>query len=259
MTEIVVFMNHKGGVGKTTSAVNIAVGIHLLGKRVLMIDIDPQANLTMHLLGDPGDSYPTIYGALRSKYPLPILSIKPGLDIVISTLDLASAEMELQNETGREYLLLELLDPFINDYDYVFIDCPPSLGILTVNALAASTRIIIPVESSAFSFKGMTRLFDVIAKVKFRLNKKLKSHKVLITKFDSRKSIQKQIMEHIQSQKLSEVFKTVIRLNVSLEEATMSKCSVFDIDPKSAGAADYMSVCKEILQQQLEEEKNTKI
>ena len=249
MAQIIALMNHKGGVGKTTSAVNIAAGLHLLGKRILLIDLDPQANLTMHLKGDPDSSTPTIYGALRSEYGLPIQIFKPGFDIVISTLDLASAELELQSEPGREYLLLELIQPFITDYDFIFIDCPPSLGLLTINALSASTHIIIPVESSAFSLKGMTKLFDIIEKVKYRLNKKLKSHKILITKYDSRKTIQREITEYIRTQQKAKVFSTSIRTNVTLEEATMKQCSVFDLDPRSAGAMDYMNVCKEILKQ----------
>jgi len=247
MTEIISLMNHKGGVGKTTSAVNIGAGLHLLGKRVLLIDLDPQSNLTMHLLGEADPATPTIYGALRSKYPLPVHNFKPALDIVISTLDLASAEMELLSEPGREYLLKELINPFINDYDFILIDCPPSLGLLTINALSSSTGVIIPAESSAFSLKGMTKLFDIFTKVKFRINPNLAWHKILITKYDSRKTIQKQITNSIMSQKMSPVFTTVIRTNVALEEASMQQCSVFDLAPDSAGAIDYLNVCKELL------------
>jgi chromosome partitioning protein len=240
-------MNHKGGVGKTTSTVNIGAGLHKKGVRILLIDLDPQANLTMHLLGEPEPNEKTIYGALRSEYALPVLNIKPGFDIVISTLDLSAAELELQSEPGREYILHELISPFQDDYDYILIDCPPSLGLLTVNALSTSTDIIIPVESSAFSLRGMTKLFDIIEKVKYRLNKKLETYKILITKFDSRKSIQKQIAERIQTQQTAQVFRTIVRTNVALEEASMSKCSVFDLDDRSTGAVDYMKVCDEII------------
>jgi chromosome partitioning protein len=240
-------MNHKGGVGKTTSTVNIGAGLHQLGKRVLLIDLDPQANLTMHLCGEPDPAHDTIYGALRSEYGLPVKPIKPAFDIVISTLDLSAAELELQSEPGREYILKELISPYLKDYDYILIDCPPSLGILTINALSASTEIIIPVESSAFSLKGMTKLFDIVEKVKYRLNKNLKSYKILITKYDSRKTIQRQITESIKAQRLAPVFDTVIRTNVALEEASMSQCSVFDHDSRSAGAIDYTNICKEII------------
>ena len=245
MAQIISILNHKGGVGKTTSVVSIGAGLHYLGKRVLLVDLDPQANLTLHLLGE--SDYQTIYGALRSEYSLPIVSVNPGFDIVPSTLDLSAAELELQSEPGREYLLRELLHPHMKDYDYIMIDCPPSLGLLTVNALSTSTTIIIPVECSAFSLKGMTKLFDIINKVKQRLNKKLKAHKVLITKYDGRKTIQKQIAERIQLQQLSKVFSTIIRTNVALEEATMNQCTIFDLDKKSSGAIDYMKICEEIV------------
>jgi len=245
MTQIISILNHKGGVGKTTSVVNIGAGLHALGKHVLLVDLDPQANLTLHMIGD--SDFKNIYEALRSKYGLPVYVIKPGLDIVPSTLDLAGAELELQGIPGREYLLQELILPFVKDYDFILIDCPPSLGFLSVNALTACTYIIIPVECSAFSLKGMTKLFNIIDMVKYRLNKAIQGHKVLITKYDSRKTIQRQIAERIQTQKLSNVYSTVIRTNVALEEASMSQCSVYDIDKKSTGAIDYLNICREIL------------
>jgi len=239
-------MNHKGGVGKTTTAANIAAGLHKFGKRVLMIDIDPQANLSLHFNFpfDKGQRN-SIHGALLSQYPLPVYSIKPFFDIVTSTLDLSTAEMDLQNEPGREYLLRELLKPFFNSYHYIIIDCPPSLGFLTLNALSTSTSVIIPVEASVFSLDGMTKLFDVLEKVKYRLNRHLTSHKILITKYDARKSIQKQITERIQSS--AQVYNTIIRSNVALEEAAFNHCSIFDIDLKCYGSHDYFNLCKEIL------------
>ena len=247
MAHIISLMNHKGGVGKTTSAVNIAAGLHILGKRILLIDLDPQANLTMHLVGDLDSDHPTIYNALKGESVLPVTTIKDGFNIVISALDLSAAELELQSEPGREFLLKELIKPVLSFYDFIFIDCPPSLGLLTINALTASDSIIIPVESSAFSLKGTTKLFDIIEKVRTRLNPNLKSHKILITKYDSRKTIQRQITDTLQNQKFSKVFDAVIRTNVALEEATMSLCSVHDHDPKSAGSIDYMHICNEII------------
>jgi len=244
---VIALLNHKGGVGKTTSTVNIAAGLHTTGKRILLIDIDPQANLTLHLLGDADENYPkNIYGAMKSEYPLPIYPIKPGFDIVVSTLDLCAAELELLSKPGRDFILRELIACYLIDYDFILIDCPPSLGVLTVNALAASKYLIIPAECSAFSLKGMTKLFTVINEVKYYLNKDLVSYKILITKFDSRKTIQRQVSNHIQDT-YKDAFKTIIRSNVALEEASMQQCSVFDIDPKSAGAIDYMNVCNEIL------------
>ena len=244
MAKIISFLNHKGGVGKTTSAANIGAGLNLLGYRILLVDLDAQANLTLHLYGDCEEEK-TIYGALKSDYPLTIYNIKKDLDIVVSTLDLSAAELELKSEPGREYLLKELLQSYLDDYDYILIDCPPSLGLLSVNALSTSDYIIIPVECSAFSLKGMIKLFDIIEKVKYRLNKKLKSYKILITKYDVRKSIHKQIAEEIKKQK--EVFKTIVRTNVTLEESTIEQKSVYEINNKSYGSIDYMSICNEII------------
>ena len=246
--KIISVLNHKGGVGKTTTVANTGAGLHRLGKRVLLIDMDPQANLTLHLYGEAATDQPTIYGAMLGRYPLPIVQLNPGFDLVISTLDLSGVEIDLQNEPGREYILRELLSPVASNYDYILIDCPPSIGLITIFALSASTHTIIPVEAGTFALVGMTKLFDIIEKVKSRLNKELVSFRILITKYDSRKTIQKEISEHIRAKFGSNVFETVIPSNVALEEATMAKKSVFDTSPKSSGAENYLNVCREILQ-----------
>jgi chromosome partitioning protein len=245
---IISILNHKGGVGKTTTAANIGAGLQRLDKRVLLVDLDPQANLTMHLYGEAAAGEHTVYGAMLGKYPLPVVSILPGLDLVISTLDLSGVEIDLQNEPGREYILRELLSPAVNEYDYILIDCPPSLGLITIFALSTSAQTIIPVEAGTFALIGMTKLFETIDKVKARLNKKLSSYRILVTKYDGRKTIQKEIAEHIRQQYGAKVFKTFIRTNVALEEATMAKHSVFEHDPKSPGAEDYLNACREIIQ-----------
>jgi len=247
-TEIISLVNHKGGVGKTTSAVNIGSGLHILGKKVLLVDMDPQANLTIHLGLSP-NSEKSIYGALKGKYPIPIETIKPGLDVVISTLDLAGAEIELSSETGREIILRELLEKIKRNYDYILIDCPPSLGLLTLNSLSASDRAIITVEPGTFALMGMSKLFEVIAKVKNRINKDLIKQKILITKYDGRKAIQKEFVEVIKQTYTDKVYKTVIRTNVTLEEATTQGKSVFDTDIKSNGSDDYMNICNEIIKE----------
>ena len=141
---IISLLNHKGGVGKTTSTINIGAGLVELGKKVLLLDLDPQANLTLSL-GIPRQKY-TIYEALRGESELVPYSAKPGLDVVTSSLDLSGAEMELVNEAGREYLLRELFAPIVEDYDYILIDCPPSLGLLTLNALTSSRFVYIPLQ-----------------------------------------------------------------------------------------------------------------
>ena len=246
--KVISFVNHKGGVGKTTSAVNIGAGLNRIGKKVLLVDLDPQANLTIHLGLSP-NSEKTIYGALKGKYPIPVETIKPGLDVVVSTLDLAGAEIELSSETGREIILRELLEKVQSKYDYILIDCPPSLGLLTVNSLSASKQVIITVEPGTFSLMGMTKLFEIIDKVKNRINKDLVQYKILITKFDTRKAIQKEFVEAIKQTYKNKVYSTIIRTNVTLEEATTQGNSVFETDAKSNGAEDYMNVCNEMIKE----------
>lgn len=246
MTKIISILNHKGGVGKTTSSVNIGAGLYLKKKKVLLIDLDAQANLTLHL-GKPVDQERTIYGALKGQYPLPVQSLKNGFDIVTSTLDLSAAEMELSNEAGREYLLKYLIQPITSNYDYILIDCPPSLGLLTLNALSVSTNMIIPVELSSFALAGMAKLFEVIDKVKKRLNPELSTLNILMTKVDTRKTIHKNIKDLLRKDYKDILFKTEIRTNVSLEESQVMQKDIFSYAPKSFGAQDYEQVCKEIL------------
>lgn len=247
MTQIISFLNHKGGVGKTTSSVNVGAGLALRKKKVLLIDLDPQANLTLHFSTLSVTAPQNIYGALLGLYPLPIQNIKNNLDVVTSTLDLSAAEMELSSEAGREFILKHLLEPVKSKYDFIIIDCPPSLGILTLNALAVSDDIIIPLEMSAFGLAGMTKLFQIIEKVRLRLNPKLSNFKLLRTKVDERKRIHKNISDLVNSDYKNNLFKTMISTNVSLEEAQVVQEDIFSYAPKSSGAQDYDKVCLEII------------
>ena len=248
---IISVLNHKGGVGKTTTVANVGGGLHRLGKRVLLVDLDPQANLTLHLLGGVRPGQPTIFGALTGRYGLPVVSLSAGFDMVVSSIDLSGVELILQSEPGREKILFELIRPFVGDYDFIIIDCPPSLGLLTVLALSASTSVIIPVEAGTFAMVGMSQLFEIIDKVKTRLNDRLTSYNILLTKYDGRKTIQKEIAALIRKQCNSKVFRSVIRTNVALKEATMARKCVYDLDLKCSGSVDYLSLCNEILSNNL--------
>lgn len=170
MATIISLLNHKGGVGKTTSAINIGAALVELKKKVLLIDLDPQANLTLSL-GIPRQKY-TIYEALRGESELVPVTVKEGLDVVISTLDLSGAEMELINEAGREFIMRELFEAVHDEYDFVIIDCPPSLGLLTLNALTSSNYVYIPLQTEFLALQGLAKIKQVIDKVRFRLNKK---------------------------------------------------------------------------------------
>jgi len=246
MSIVISLLNHKGGVGKTTSAVNIAAGLVELGKRVLCLDLDPQANLTVSL-GIPRQKY-SIYEAIRGECGLEPVTVRPNFDVVTSSLDLSGAEMELINEAGREYVIRELIDPVSHDYDYVIIDCPPSLGLLTLNALTASNYVIIPLQTEFLAMQGVAKITQVIDKVKFRLNKDLKIGGVMATMFDIRKVLNRDVLSTIEKFYGDKVFNTRIRDNVSLAEAPAARQDIFSYSKNSIGAEDYLNLCKEILE-----------
>lgn len=246
MSKVISISNHKGGVGKTTSAINIGAGLNKLGKKVLLIDLDPQANLSQSLgLIEPER---TIYGALRGEYKLHPTEIAKGMDVIPSTLDLSGAEVEMSGEPGREYILRELLETLRASYDYILIDSPPSLGLLTINSFTASDEVLIPLQAQYLALQGLTKLLEVIDKIKKRLNKELRVGGVFITQYDSRKVLNRDVVATIEAHFKEEVFKTRIRDNIALAEAPAQGVDIFRYNPKSYGAEDYLSLSKEIAQ-----------
>ncbi|MGI9159139.1 MAG: ParA family protein [Saprospiraceae bacterium] len=243
---VISLLNHKGGVGKTTSAINIGAGMVELGKKVLLIDLDPQANLTISL-GIPRQRT-TIYEALRGEGELTPYTHKPNMDVITSSLDLSGAELELINEAGREFILRELLAQVADDYDFVIIDCPPSLGLLTLNALTSSRYVVIPLQTEFLAVQGLTKIKQVIDKVRFRLNKQLDIAGVAATMFDNRRVLNREVVEIIQKHFGEKVFKTYIRENVALAEAPAQRKDIFEYSPKSSGATDYLELCEEIIE-----------
>ena len=245
MSKVISISNHKGGVGKTTSAINIGAGLNRLGKKILLIDLDPQANLSQSL--GLIDQERNIYGALRGEYNLQPIEIVKGLDITPSTLDLSGAEVEMSGEAGREYILRELIEPIRASYDYILIDSPPSLGLLTINSFTASDEVFIPLQAQYLALQGLTKLLEVIDKIKKRLNKELKVGGVFITQYDSRKVLNRDVVATIEAHFKDEVFKTRVRDNIALAEAPAQGLDIFRYNPKSYGAEDYLSLSKEIL------------
>lgn len=246
MGKIISLLNHKGGVGKTTSSINIGAGLVELGKRVLLVDLDPQANLTLSL-GVPRQ--PTsIYEAMRGEGDLMPYTVKEGMDVIISTLDLSGAEMELINEAGREYILRELFEPLRERYDYIIIDCPPSLGLLTLNALTSSDYVFIPLQTEFLAMQGLAKIKQVIQKVKLRLNKKLEIGGVLPTMYDHRKVLNRDVVETIKKYFGDLVFKTYIRDTVALAEAPAQRKDIFAYSRSSNGAEDYLALAQEIIE-----------
>ncbi|MCB0629995.1 MAG: ParA family protein [Saprospiraceae bacterium] len=246
MAIVISLLNHKGGVGKTTSTINIGAGLVELDRRVLLLDLDPQANLSLSL--GVGRQPTTLYEALRGEADLAPVNVRPNLDVVPSTLDLSGAEMELINEAGREYILRELFEGVRDAYDFIVIDCPPSLGLLTLNALTSSDYVMIPLQTEFLALQGLAKIKQVIQKVKLRLNKKLDILGVLPTMYDGRKVLNRDVVETIQKYFGHLVFDTYIRDNVALAEAPAQRQDIFTYNQSSPGAEDYLNLCKEILE-----------
>jgi chromosome partitioning protein len=244
MSVIISLLNHKGGVGKTTSAINIGAGLVKLGKKVLLLDLDPQANLTISL-GIPRQKV-TIYENMRGEAEIQPFVVKEGLEVVTSSLDLSGAEMELINEAGREYILRELFEPLQEEYDFIIIDCPPSLGLLTLNALTASDYVVIPMQTEFLALQGLAKIKQITDKVRFRLNKKLTIGGVIATMYDSRKVLNRDIVTTIKKYFGDKVFETMIRENVALAEAPAQHKDIFEYQPNSNGAEDYLELAKEM-------------
>jgi chromosome partitioning protein len=241
MTKVITLANFKGGVGKTTSAINIGAGLSNKGKRTLLVDLDPQFNLTQSLgIEDPER---TIYEALTGKEDLQAKEVTKNLDVIASSLDLIKAEIELSGEFKREFILSKLLEPIKANYDFIIIDCPPALGLLTLNSFVASDLIFIPIEAEYLALKGYSILREAIAKVGLEIDK------VFITKFDSRKILNRNVAESIKEGLGGKVFKTVIRDNIALAEAPAQGVDIFRYDKRSSGAEDYLNLCKEIIKE----------
>ncbi len=245
MGMIISLLNHKGGVGKTTSAINLGAGLVELGKKVLLIDLDPQANLSLSL-GVSRQSN-SIYEAFRGESELEWQEIKPNLHVVPSTLDLSGAEMELINEAGREFILRELVEPALSQFDYIVIDCPPSLGLLTLNALTSSQYVLIPLQTEFLAMQGLAKIKQIIQKVRLRLNKELEIGGVIPTMYDQRKVLNRDVVETITKYFGELVFNTRIRDTVALAEAPSQRMDIFTYSPNSAGAEDYLELAKELL------------
>lgn len=236
--KVISVLNHKGGVGKTTTTINLGGALRQKGYKVLLIDLDGQANLT-ESLGFSAELPQTIYGAMKGEYDLPIYEHKDGLSVVPSCLDLSAVETELINEAGRELILGKIR---------LYPDrLPPSLSLLTLNALTASDRLIIPVQAQFLAMRGMAKLMQVVHKVQQRLNSDLSIAGVLITQYDGRKNLNKSVSELVQETFQGKVFSTHIRNSIALAEAPTQGQDIFHYAPKSAGAEDYEKVCNELL------------
>lgn len=250
MGKIIAIANQKGGVGKTTTTINLAASLAAEGKKVLIVDADPQANATSGYGIDPRTMTSSIYECLVDSYPVDGSQVKTcveGLDIVGSNINLAGAEIELINKPSRENILAGLLKPVAEKYDYVLIDCSPSLGLITVNALTAANSVIIPVQAEYFALEGISKLMNTIRIIKSRLNPGLEIEGFLLTMYDARLRLANQIYEELKSYFGDMVFDTVIPRNIRLSEAPSHGLPALLYDPESRGATSHTLLAKEII------------
>jgi len=249
----IAFTNQKGGVGKTTSTINVGAGLAQEGFQVLLVDLDPQANLTYSLRLSSNRLETSIYDVLKGDIEANEAIINyNGFDIMPSSIDLSGAEMEFANEPAREMLLKNKLSTLSKDYDYILIDCPPNLGLLTLNAFTAVKEIFIVLQSEYLALHGLSKLMDVIQVVKERLNPEIEISGIICTLFDGRKNLNNEVVDHIKDYFGDKVFNTIIRDNVALAEAPSHHKTIFEYAPDSHGAKDYKSLAKEIRNGQLQ-------
>lgn len=249
----IALLNQKGGVGKTTTTANLGACLATLGKKVIAIDMDPQANLSVHLGID-------VYNLKNSVYNLIVDECKPsdvilktniqGLDVIPSNIELSGAEIELVGVVGRETLLKENLGNALNKYDYVLVDCAPSLGLLTLNVLTLVREIFIPVQTEFFALRGVGKLLDTYEVVRKRLNNNLEISGIILCMYTSRTRLGNEVVEKVKEHFKDKTFKTIIRKNIKLSESPSHGKPVIHYAPGSHGSADYMALAKEVIQQE---------
>ncbi len=249
MSEVIAIINQKGGVGKSTTAINLAASLGDLGKRVLVVDFDPQGNATSGFGVDKDELEHDVYDSLTNDMPLSQIVVEspvPNVYVAPATIQLAGAEIELVSVMARESVLRYVLEDVRDDYDYIFVDCPPSLGLLTVNSLVAADSLLIPIQCEFYALEGLTKLLESMRMVKGRLNPKLDIFGVVMTMFDARTTLSRQVVDEVREYFGQKVFNTIIPRNIKLGEAPSHGLPINLYDPRSKGAIAYAELAKEV-------------
>lgn len=257
MGKIIAFANQKGGVGKTTSAINLAAALYERGKKILLCDFDPQGNATSGFGIDPRSMKKTIYDLLINpnvNAKQAIVSTK-WVDIIGANVNLAGAELDIVNMENRQNCLKEVLTPLKSEYDYIFIDCPPSLGLLTLNCLCAADSFLVPLQCEYYALEGLSQLMTTVRMVKKQMNPSIALEGVLLTMFDGRTNLSIQVVEEVKKHFPGKVFASVVPRNVRLSEAPSHGKPITDYDRMCRGAEAYLKLADELLKKNQQEEK----
>lgn len=252
MGRIIAIANQKGGVGKTTTAINLSACLAERGKKVLSVDMDPQGNMTSGLGMDKNSVETTIYDLIIGETDIEGVinkNVIENLDIIPTSIDLSGAEIELLDEEGKEYILRKALHGVKDKYDFIIIDCPPSLSILTINAMTAADSVLVPIQCEYYALEGLSQLIHTVELVKNRLNNELKIEGVVFTMYDARTNLSLQVVENVKDNLEQNIYKTIIPRNIRLAEAPSYGMPINHYDPKSAGAESYLKLADEVISQ----------
>jgi len=253
MAKVIAIANQKGGVGKTTTSINLSACVAHAGKRVLLIDLDPQGNATTGLGIDKNSLEKSSYDVVINDCEIKSITLKTcqdNLSILPASISLAGAEVELVSLMSRESKLKMAIDDVADDYDYIFIDCPPALGLLTLNALTAANTVLVPIQCEFFALEGLSQLIDTIKKVQKYLNKKLVVEGVVMTMFDVRTNLSAEVVDEVRNHFGDKVYKTVIPRNIKLGEAPSYGLPIIKYDPASKGSEAYLALADEVIKKQ---------
>ena len=253
MGRIIAVANQKGGVGKTTTSINLAACLAEKGKKVLAVDMDPQGNLTSGLGVDKDSVEKSIYELIIGEVDIKEVINKElleNLDIIPTSIDLSAAEIELIGVDDKEYILRNAIDQVKDQYDFVIIDCPPSLSMLTINAMTTADSVIVPIQCEYYALEGLSQLIHTVELVKDRLNSKLEIEGVVFTMYDARTNLSLQVVENVKDNLQQNIYKTIIPRNIRLAEAPSYGLPINKYDPKSTGAESYMRLADEVIERE---------